>query len=118
MYNEYALKQRERNDRRVGNWHDKIDKLNPILKEKYEAACFEVSLRFEERKQAYGAKTPENEDAYNYFSDAYIVPAMKRESDLRKKYWCLHKSAIDEGECLACPDCGAVNFGRGWDSVD
>ncbi len=118
MYNEYALKQRERHDRRVGNWHDKIDKTNPILKEKYEAACFEVGLRMEERTQAYGVKTAENEDAYNNFEDTYIIPAMKKESKLRHQYWCLHEHAIDEGEYLVCPDCGSVNFGLGWDSID
>lgn len=117
MYNEYALKGRVRHDKRVIAWQDKRDALNPLLKVRVSNLEDSFSNHLKIRNDAWGSVGEYDREAWKNYTETEIKPVMEALSKVRTMFFCFHEGRIDNGDCLVCPDCGAADYGLGWDCV-
>ena len=117
MYNEYALKGRVRHDKRVIAWQDKRDALNPLLKVRVSNLETSFSNHLKIRNEAWGSYGEYDSEAWKNYTDDEIRPVMEELRRTRRMFFCFHEDRIDNGDCLVCPDCGAADYGLGWDCV-
>lgn len=119
MYNEHAYKDRMRLDIRVGNHLDKLGALNPRILKTMDELQAEINHLITIRDQAYG-KYPDpnfNWPESRAFTRDEIKPVQDQYYQSWGQYNCLHRHIDDYGEYLSCRDCGARDYGSGWEAV-
>lgn len=117
MYNEYALNGRIRYDKRFGNWQDKRDAINPLLKVRVANLEDSFSNHLKLRNDAWGSVGEYDYEAWKNYTDTEIKPVMDALSRTRRMFFCFHEKREDNGDFLSCPECGAVDYGLGWDCI-
>lgn len=117
MYNEYALTGRVRHDQRVISWQGKRDALNPLLKIRVSDLEDKFSYNLKLRNEAWGPVGEYDREAWKNYTETEIRPVLDALRTARSMFLCFHEKRVDDGDCLYCPDCGAADYGLGWDCV-
>lgn len=119
MYNEHAYKDRKRYDIRHANHQDKLLKLNPRIREKMDDLQSEINHLYTIRDEAYGRFGDPDYDwvSSRAFGRDEIKPVQDKYYRAFAQYNCPHRHTDDYGDYLSCRDCGARDYGRGWEAV-
>jgi hypothetical protein len=112
-------------DVRTANFHDRIDRLNPKLKQSLD----DLQMDYEYRCNMLRAYPVQSESWKEYKRD-FVDPISACLSKVRLQYWCMHPKTDTAGrgmfftpdgpcdeEYEYCLDCGAVDYGRGWETT-
>lgn len=103
-----------RHDKRIGSWIDKRDARNPLLKERVSALNSEFDNLCRIRDQAWGGVDGDRV-AWLSFTTDEIVPVREKLHAVRHAFFCDHTHTDYGDDCLVCLDCGAQDYGLGWD---
>ncbi len=106
-----------RHDKRMGSWIDRRDALNPLLKIRVSDLEDKFSYNLKLRNEAWGSVGEYDREAWKNYTETEIKPVMEALSKVRTMFFCFHKEQVDNGDCLYCPECGAADYGLGWDCV-
>ncbi len=90
---------------------------NPLLAQQADALFDAIIQQRKIAADAWGHHYPVDEYApepMQEFYRQYVDPLQKKETVLQKMLYCKHRRVDIGEECVSCRDCGAVDYGRGF----